>query len=528
MGVRVPALLGLFTVFALIEAVRCSSLSSLSNADAWWHLSSGLWILQHHALPHTGVFSQLSDAPWIDASWIYDLKLAIFYRLIGLRAIPVFSMGCKAGLAVVTFLLAGGRRGNFRAAVLISLVAQYILAGVPPTPTYASVLLFGVELVALLEARRSGRLPMWLPLVFLAWANADMHFVCGLGLLLLFAAVSVVEFSVAPPGLESGMAATHGLRRGLTPSAASRLDSSGDSRFSSFIKPGRQSIWMLGAVVAACMLATLITPYFFHPYQIFFGTTFSAANAYLPDCHAPGFRRAQDYVLLLLAMSGFLALGLRRSRDWFLIALLAISAGVSFYSQRDVWVVVLAAVAVLGETVASSQFPVPGSQTPDSKAPWRELLISGGLACLVLALAAFVILPRSASALLGKVGESYPVAASDVIRAQRLPQPLFNAFEWGGFLSWYLPEYPVAIDGRVTLYGDDYVVEYSKVMNADVRYTDFPAMANARTIVLPASAIMAQALKTLPGFKVAYSDSVALVLTRDGDGETPVPLVEKR
>lgn len=497
MGVRVPALLGLFTVFALIEAVRCSSLSSLSNADAWGHLSSGLWILQHHALPHTGVFSQLSDAPWIDASWLYDLKLAIFYRLIGLRAIPVFSMGCKAGLAVVTFLLAGGRRGNFRAAVLISLVAQYILAGVPPTPTYASVLLFGVELVALLEARRSGRLPMWLPLVFLAWANADMHFVCGLALLLLFVAVSVVEFSFA-----------------------------GGSRFSSFIKPGRQSIWMLGAVVAACMLATLITPYFFHPYQIFFGTTFSAANAYLPDCHAPGFRRAQDYVLLLLVMSGFLALGLRRSRDWFLIALLAISAGVSFYSQRDVWVVVLAAVAVLGETVASSQFPVPGSQTPDSKAPWRELLISGVLACIVLTLAVFVIVPRSASALLGKVGESYPVAASDYIRAQRLPQPLFNAFEWGGFLSWYLPEYPVAIDGRVTLYGDDYVVEYSKVMNADVRYTDFPAMANARTIVLPASAIMAQALKTLPGFKVAYSDSVALVLTRD-DGETPLQQVEK-
>lgn len=94
---------------------------------------------------------------------------------------------------------------------------------------------------------------------------------------------------------------------------------------------------------------------------------------------------------------------------------------------------------------------------------------------------------------------------------------MFNALEWGGFLTWYLPEYPVAIDGRIDLYGDDFVVAYSKTMNAEVRYTDFPALADARTIVLARSAIMADGLRSVPAFTVAYQDDVAVVLTRASD-----------
>ena len=122
-------------------------------------------------------------------------------------------------------------------------------------------------------------------------------------------------------------------------------------------------------------------------------------------------------------------------------------------------------------------------------------------------------------ALLAKAGQNYPVAAANYIREHRLPQPLFNAFEWGGFLTWYLPKYPVAIDGRIDLYGGDFIVGYSKVMNVEARYTDFPAMANAATIILPRSAVMAQALSTLPAYRLAYSDTVATVLTKNENAQ---------
>ena len=144
----------LFATAGVLEARNLTSLSTLANADIWWHLRTGLWILQNHALPHAGLFSQSPDSPWIATSWTYDLKLAIFYKLFGLAAIPIFSISFKAGLAIVTFLLAGGRRGNFWAAVAVSAIAQYILAAVPATPLCCSVLLFGVELLLLLESRR--------------------------------------------------------------------------------------------------------------------------------------------------------------------------------------------------------------------------------------------------------------------------------------------------------------------------------------------------------------------------------------
>ena len=386
--------------------------------------------------------------------------LAVAYKMVGLRAIPLLLMFLKAGLAVVTFLLAGGLRGKFWLAFVLSAIAQYILGAMPSGPGYFSALLFGIELLLLLEARRTGsdRPLLWLPLLFLLWANVHVQFVYGVLLLLLFVGAVACE-------------------RWL------RLRSEHPIDLGPVLK-----------IAGISLVATLLTPYLYRPYGVFFATTSSAANQYLPDFRALGFRQPQDYLLLLLAMSAFLTLGLRRSRDLFQIGLLAGCLGLSFYAQRDTWLVALASLAVIGEAVTDARK-------------------------VVLMIAAFVRIPRSHEGLVAKTGGSYPVAACDYVRGHRLPQPMFNAYEWGGFLSWYLPEYPVAIDGRTDLYGGDTVAEYSKIMNADAPYTEYPAVAAAQTILLPKNAIMAAGLSSVPIFKVAYSDDVAIVLTRRNAGE---------
>jgi hypothetical protein len=502
-AVQVGALALLFAAFPLLEAVQCRSLSSLTNSDIWWHLSTGLWMLQHHALPHTGIFSQAAERPWIAASWLFDLKLAIYYRLLGLRAIPMCAMFFKAGLGVVTFLLAGGRRGNFWGAVAISVIAQYVLGGLPATALYGSVIFLGVELLLLLESRQHAQMLWWLAPLFLVWANVDVNFVYGLGALVLFVFAEVVSAALQSASTGAGFTAA------LTRSATQK-----------------KRAFLAGAL---CFVATLFTPYFYRPYQVFFATAWNGANAYLPDHKALGFRQPQDYVLLLFVMAAFLALGLRRSRNLFLIAALAAGAGLSFYSQHDAWLVTLAAVAVMGETLAGAVHPAEArdaetrdeAETRDKKdasakypAGGRTIWIAAALTAVALVAAAAALVPRSGR-LMTKVAESYPVAAADSIRSHRMAQPIFNAFEWGGFLTWYLPEFPVAIDGRVDLYGDDFIIEYSKVMNADVRYTEFPALAGAQTIVLPRTAIMAQAMATVSGYKVAYQDDVAVVISRE-------------
>ena len=515
-AVRMPALVALFTVAPLVEARRCLSLSSLLGGDVWWHLSSGLWILHNHALPHNGLFSQAPGNSWAAVSWLYDLKLAVFYQLFGLRAIPIFAMLCKMGLAVVTFLLAGGWRRNFWPAVGLSAVAQYILGSAAPTPVYGSILFFGLELLLLLETRRSlwsagARVPhaAWtLPPVFLVWANMDVHFFDGLVLLVIFVTTIMLpfDFSFAPSGPESSGSETHGIHRGLHSAAASRLSLSN-------LTSATASRFLL-LIAAACFVGTAITPNVVQPYRVFFASVFGAGSAYVPDYKAPGFRQPQDYVLVLLTMAAFLALGLRRSRDLFLVAILVIASALSFYSQRDVWLTVIVAAAVIGEMLDEDPLAASENARPGSS-PAKSLGLAFVVAVVVVVVGAAALTPRSQSALLAKAAQSYPVGASDYIRAHGLPRPIFNAFEWGGFLTYYLPECPVAIDGRTDLYGDDFIVQYSKAMSAEIRYTDFAPMANAQAFLLPRAAIMAGALGTLPGYRVAYQDDVSTVITKE-------------
>jgi hypothetical protein len=199
----------------------------------------------------------------------------------------------------------------------------------------------------------------------------------------------------------------------------------------------------VASIFGVSVVATIVTPYFYGSYAVFLKTTFNSANRYLPDFQAPGFRQAQDYLLLLLAMSAFLALGLRRSRDAFQIPALAFALGLSFYSQRDIWMVTLLAVAILGEVLSNQEKTLSADQKRILRRQWWIAATTA----VALTFAVFALrVPRGREALLAKVGASYPVAACDSIRGHRFPQPMFNAYEWGGFLSWCLPEYPVAID----------------------------------------------------------------------------------
>ena len=68
-----------------------------------------------------------------------------------------------------------------------------------------------------------------------------------------------------------------------------------------------------------------------------------------------------------------------------------------------------------------------------------------------------------------KIDQVYPVKACDYIRNNGLPQPLFNAYSWGSFLTWYLPQYPVAVDSRVELYGNRLLESYFSVVSGKER-----------------------------------------------------------
>jgi len=126
-----------------------------------------------------------------------------------------------------------------------------------------------------------------------------------------------------------------------------------------------------------------------------------------------------------------------------------------------------------------------------------------------------VLVPRDRQVLLSRLVADFPVGACDYIRKHQAPLPLFNNYAWGGFLAWYLPEYPVAIDGRVGLYPDDLETDYFKVMKVLIPYQRLAPMEDARTLLLDKQNVMGDALRTLPGFQVAYEDNISIVLLQE-------------
>lgn len=137
-----------------------------------------------------------------------------------------------------------------------------------------------------------------------------------------------------------------------------------------------------------------------------------------------------------------------------------------------------------------------------------------GMVIAVLVTVAAVRIPRSHEALLAYVGQGLPVKACQYIREHKLPEPLFNNYDWGGFLAWYLPEYPVAIDTRNDLYGDEVTLRYFKIARGELPLSEELHFAYAGTVIVPKNSPLAVPLRAGPRFTPVYEDNVALVAVR--------------
>lgn len=478
LALRVLTLVLLFSAAAVYESVR---LSGLTSPEVWVHLRTGTWMLENHAIPRSGIFSQDPNLPWTDATWGFDLILGIAYRIFGLRAVPLLLMGLKVAVAGITFLLARSGRAVFWQAVALSAIAQYVLSGLQPLPYVFSILLFAVELRLLLRSRNTGsvRELYWLPALFLVWANLDAQFVLGLMLLAVFLIAQAIELWLR-------IIPVSWLNASILP------------------LPFKQ----VCGIAAACLLATCVTPYGYRPLATFFDASYSqVAFQHFAEMSAMTFRRPQDYILMLLVMVAFLALGRRRSLDVFQLLVLLGGTAVAFRIQRDGWMAVLAAVGVLSTTSFSERHDDDRQQGAAPAWKWGVVVLTA-----IFIVIAGLRLPNH-NALMNRVRSEFPVTACDFIVSSGLPQPLFHEYAFGSFLTWYLPQYPVVVDSRVGLYGDKLLSEYFDVVGGKERLEDHPMIARAGTLLLQRNSAIDKALRNLPAlrdrYRLAYSDDLA-------------------
>jgi hypothetical protein len=477
--------LQLLTLASLLVAVGVIAFNlkfSVLDLDIWWHLKVGDWIVQHKAVPHTGLFSwTAADRPWVAYSWGYEVLLSRAYAWFGLVGIGLYGTLLTLGVAYFIYWMLRHLSGRFWTACILSVVTcSAFLFNLMPRPVFFSMMLFCVTLTLVLEANRTGRAQLlyWLPLIFLLWANLHIQFVYGLFAIGLLTAVTVTQ-QVAE-------------RIGWTPA---------------WLQPAKLSATTLMAISGASFVATCLGPNAYHLYQ----AIFQYAQAKVPyrmimELQPLNFRAGSHYVQLLLMAFAFFAVGRQRKVDAFKLALLAVAGVVAFRTMRDAWFICIPAAACIADTLAIES-------NRERQESWKENV---GLATVVAL--GLLLFARSADfntrGLDRAISGFLPVNAANYLRQHPAPGPLYNTLDWGGFLTWYMPNYPVAIDGRTDLYGDELEELFFNTSNGADTYPTDPYLNRAGVVIVQKNKNLATLLQSDPRFQLVYQDGLAVVFVR--------------
>jgi len=484
---RALRLLALAGVLAWVVWRSCVLKYCVLDPDIWWHLRVGDWILANRAVPHTGIFSRTAaNLPWVAYSWGYEVLLSLAFRWFGLYGIGVFGVALTVLVACAILLMLRRLSGNFWVACALGcLTCVAMLFTMMPRPHFFSIALFAMVITVIFEAqRRSSLAPLhWLPLVFLIWTNLHIQFVYGLFVLGLFVGVNLLQrvaglFGVSPPSA-------------LAPSLPSLA---------------------LALLFALSFLATLIGPNTIRVYGVIFEYSREHFGySYIRELQALDFRFADHYAQLFLTGAAFFALGCRKKLDPFKLLLLAACALVAFRTTRDGWFICIPAAACIADA-----FYRPASES-EQRVPPAEYGVLFATAAFLIAL----ILPLQGftrQAVDAAVGETFPVDAANFLRLNAVPGPLYNSFNWGGFLIWYLPDYPVSIDGRNDLYGDKVDERSMGVQNGLKPYADDADFRNSNVMLLSNREYLATRLRRDPGYRMVYQDPIAVIFVPQSSG----------
>lgn len=387
-------------VFLVIALLACLA---PAQSDTWWHLRSGQDIWQNGTIALYDRYSHTAaGAFWPNHEWLTEL---IFYGAYALGGMPLLAALCATAVTVawaISWRLAGG---SFEVRVLLFAFAIASAA----THWALRPQVFSMALLATTVALLAAGRYRWLPVLFAVWTN--LHGAVALGLVAVIAA------------LAAAVVTTRTWPRSLTFTAA------------------------------GCALATLVSPLGFRLWPEIVRSLERSRISNLIEWRPPDSSPALwPFWGLAVALPIMAALRRRhidqRSATLTAIALVLLPLAVRSFRNVSVFVLVAApAVATL-----TGLGPQPRSVRA---APRENDRVNAG----VLAAAAVVVgtivtmVWRAPAPSLGW----RPISPDAVEAVEACSGPLYNTYEGGGFLIWFVPQKPVFVDNRQDPYPPEFL-----------------------------------------------------------------------
>jgi hypothetical protein len=459
-----------------------------TDTDTWWHLRSAEYTLQNgfiYADPFS--FSKAGE-PWINHSWGAQIVMDGFWRV-----------GGNLGLSVYMALLAtAGMWFVYRSSVgsvylrAFTLVIGAATAAVfwSPRPQMFSFLLSAVLLYLLHLHRREGRDYLWfIPPLMALWGNLHAGF--SIGFILL-----------------GGSIVGAGISRVLTPTAEGVLTWA--------------QIRKLVIVTLVSVGAIVINPYGLNMLAVPFQTVgIGALQNFIQEWNSPNFhgRETWPFILLLLGTVGAVGAGSKRL-DWTDFLLFSGTAFMALLAGRNIALFAVVATPVLTrhlESMLTDRGWVikPVQRVTPRMARLNLILVSAVLLSCLLK----VLTVLDARSLREAQAMTLPLDVTDHLRASSLSGPMFNSYNWGGYLMFAWPQEKVFVDGRTDLYGDAFLTEdYLATATGAEGWRDTLDRYGIRLVVVEAGSGLARALAAEPGWRLDYGgeDLAAVVFVREG------------
>jgi hypothetical protein len=470
----------LFISLLLALAYGTPSLRLLNDPGIGWHIRTGEWILQNHAVPHTDLFSNISTRPWFAWEWLFDVKVAKIHAWWGLNGVLASGAFVIALTFALLFRLTLRRGAPLLAAlsfVVLAILASTIHALARP---HLFSWLFALLCWYLLEEKRTTSWIWAIPGIVLLWANIHGGFLIAFALLGLSLAG---EFWTLLFGND-------------------------------FNHDARRNCIRLGRVLGVSFVASLLNPYgiqlYLHIYQ-YLGDLFLMHNIQemqSPDFHSFGAR----CFALLLFLTACVAITKRHQLRPGQILVLVFFAYAGLYAVRNIPI----ACIIMTLTVAPMLTSHQGSF---SQRMGAMELHSRGHAWAILFVLATLVACASGGRLLGLQlihasfnADRFPISAVEFLEQHPPTGPLFTTDAWSGYVIYRRwPALRVVVDDRHDMYGSDYMKRYLKIVNGESDWSMQLQTMGARSVLVPSTSALGSLLRLTPEWRLVYEDGQAVV-----------------
>ena len=433
--VRVLTLDRLLTAIVFV-AIFTMAVRAPVDTDTWWHLQSGRWIVAERSIPTTDPFSHTRyGQPW-NYPWLSQIALFLTYDKLGYAGLALL----VAGLATLAFVFVWRQCWEtdrwLRAFVLIIAAAT---SGViwAARPQMFSLALAAAFALVLARLRKGDRNTVWLlPALMVVWVNLHGGFAIGLILIVATLVGEIGNQLLKNPGL------------------------------------AWRDIGRLGLVLGLCLLVVPINPNGFQMMTYPFRTVgIGVLQDFIAEWRSPDFHQLHFHPFIWMILATMTALGLSdRRADFTDLTLVALFTYMSLLAARNIALLALVAAPVIVRHGTDALWawrqrldrPV---RTQPAREDSARIVLNWVLVALVVTAAATTIAQQLLPNAIEKAkAEILPVEAIKFLQAERPIGPLFNSYNWGGYLIWELTEYPVFVDGRTDLYDDEFLTEYLSIV----------------------------------------------------------------